>query len=195
MLLIGYIEKHKEVCTEEDCPLKVYKKKHNNENKENIEMQDNTIQLIKQLQRMYILGIKKYPICTKLRLSFAFFYLQRTKNKKKAYEEFSNAEKTDPAFEEQFIIYRFKKIIRQNLQDNNQNNSDLIEIIRFDNHISLCEEAMVFSARLHKQFWLELKEEIPDLKKLNNIGSKITQTVNTVRENYKEIQKINNSVP
>ncbi len=63
-------------------------------------MEDNMTQLIKQLERMYILGIKKYPISTKLRLSFAFFYLERTKNKKKAYEEFSNAEKTDPAFEQ-----------------------------------------------------------------------------------------------
>ena len=27
MLLIGYIEKHKEICTEEDCPLKQTKKK------------------------------------------------------------------------------------------------------------------------------------------------------------------------
>lgn len=27
MLLIGYIEKHKEICTEEDCPFSKYLKK------------------------------------------------------------------------------------------------------------------------------------------------------------------------
>lgn len=54
-------------------------------------------------------------------------------------------------------------------------------MIRFDNHISLCEEAMLMSARLHKEFWAELKEEIPHLKKLNSIGSKITQTSNAVK--------------
>ena len=43
---------------------------------------------------------------------------------------------------------------------------------------------MLFAARLHKEFWTELKEEIPDLKKLNVLGSSITKTTNTVRENY-----------
>jgi deoxyadenosine/deoxycytidine kinase len=86
MLLIGYIEKHKEVCTEEDCPLKVYKKRASANGRQNSDIEESTIQLIKQLERMYISGIKKYPTCTKLRLSFAFFHLERTKNKKKAYE-------------------------------------------------------------------------------------------------------------
>ena len=40
---------------------------------------------------MYRMGIKKFPDSTKLRLSFAFFHLERTKNKNKAYEEFSKA--------------------------------------------------------------------------------------------------------
>ena len=73
------------------------------------------------------------------------------KNKNKAYEELTYAQKTDPTFEEEFIIYRFKKIIRENLENSGEENStDLIEIIRFDNHISLCEEAMMRAARLHK---------------------------------------------
>ncbi len=33
------------------------------------------------------------------------------------------------------------------------------------------------------------------MKKLNSIGSKITQTGNAVKENYLEISKINSSVP
>ena len=43
---------------------------------------------------------------------------------------------------------------------------------------------MVYAARLHKDFWIELKEESPDLQKLNEIGFKITQTVKKVKENY-----------
>lgn len=33
---------------------------------------------------------------------------------------------------------------------------------------------MLQSAKLHKEFWAELKEEVPDLKKLNLIGAQIT---------------------
>lgn len=61
---------------------------------------------------MYKEGVKKYPNCTKLRLSFAFFYMEKLQSNNKAYEEFSIAQDTEPSFGEQFIIYRFKKIIR-----------------------------------------------------------------------------------
>lgn len=192
MLMTGYIEKHKEICVEDDCPFKSKKKRHRLIS----EKEDLTEKLLKQLERMYKLGIKKYPTCTRLRLSFAFFQLERLKNKNKAYEELTYAQKTDPTFEEEFIIYRFKKIIRENLENAGEDNTtDLIELIRFDNHISLCEEAMLQVARLHKEFWTQLKEETPELKKLNTLGSRITKTVNTVRENYAEISKINSSVP
>jgi hypothetical protein len=89
------------------------------------------------------------------------------KNKEKAYEEFSAASRLDTTFQQQFNIYRFKKIIKENLEDREESDADLIETIRFQNHVSLLEEAMQKSAKLQKEFWTELKEEIPDLKKLN----------------------------
>ena len=49
------------------------------------EKEDLIEKLLRQLERMYKLGIKKYPTCTRLRLSFAFFQLERVKNKNKAY--------------------------------------------------------------------------------------------------------------
>jgi len=48
----------------------------------------------------------------------------------------------------------------------------------------LCEEAMLGSAKLHKEFWSELMEETPNLHKLNEIGSKIIEVVNAVKFNY-----------
>jgi protein involved in temperature-dependent protein secretion len=72
-------------------------------------------QVLKQVERMFKAGVKKFPQCTKLRISFAFFQLEHLKNKEKAYEEFSAASKLDPSFQQQFNIYRFKKIIRENL--------------------------------------------------------------------------------
>jgi hypothetical protein len=132
-LLIGYIEKHKELCNELDCPLKTEKKK-----KLKIDSMDFMCsQLLKQIDRMYKAGLKKFPDCTKLRLSYAFFYLEQMQNKKKAFEEFSETSQLEPSFDQQFNIYRFKKIIRENLEDRSENESDLVETIRFDNHVSL----------------------------------------------------------
>ena len=115
MLLVGYIEKHIETCVEDDCPIKVKKPK-----KEELltQMDQNCKLLIIQIERMYKQGIKKFPNCTKLHISFAFFYMERLKQNAKAYEEFVMAERASPSFVEQFIIYRFKKIIKEKLQEN-----------------------------------------------------------------------------
>jgi len=42
-------------------------------------------QLLGQIDRMFTAGLKKFPDCTKLRLSYAFFHLEQMQNKKKAY--------------------------------------------------------------------------------------------------------------
>lgn len=42
-------------------------------------------QVLKQVERMFKNGIKKFPDSTKLRMSYAFFQLQHFKNKERAY--------------------------------------------------------------------------------------------------------------
>lgn len=66
-----------------------------------------------------------------------------------------------------------------------------MKLIAFDNSIFLCEEAMLKAASLHKAFWGELKEEQPDLAKLNWVGSKINSYVKEAKNQYNEMQKIN----
>jgi len=78
-------------------------------------MDENCKLLIMQLERMYKQGIKKFPSSTKLHISLAFFYMERLKQNARAYEEFVMAERASPSFIEQFIIYRFKKIIKEKL--------------------------------------------------------------------------------
>ena len=52
------------------------------------------------IDRMYSEYLKKFPKSAKLRFSYAFFLLERGKNKKKALEELNIAEKLNPGFEE-----------------------------------------------------------------------------------------------
>ena len=79
MLLIGYIEKHKEMCNETDCPLK-----SSGKNRGEDSMAHSCQQVLKQVHRMFKAGIKKFPDCTKLRMSHAFFQLEQLKNKETA---------------------------------------------------------------------------------------------------------------
>jgi hypothetical protein len=36
---------------------------------------------------------------------------------------------------------------------------DIVNAIAFKNYLTLCEESMKLSANLHKEFWIELKED------------------------------------
>jgi len=50
-----------------------------------------------------------------------------------------------------------------------------VEAIAFKNHLLQCEEMIGLSANLHKEFWIELKEDQPDLGRLMQIGAKISK--------------------
>ena len=54
--------------------------------------------------------------------------MERMDSTKRAYECFSRASLTNPSFGEQFIIYRFRKIIKENLEakTENEDKADLI---------------------------------------------------------------------
>lgn len=52
---------------------------------------------------------------------------------------------------------------------------------------------MLLSAKLHKEFWAELKEEVPDLRKLNLVGAQITESCNAIADNYSELTRINSA--
>ena len=81
MLLIGYIEKHKEVCNEADCPLRSEGRRRREEQG----MEQSCQMVFKQMERMFKGGVKKFPECTKLRVSYAFFQLEQMRNKERAY--------------------------------------------------------------------------------------------------------------
>jgi hypothetical protein len=56
-------------------------------------MEQSCQMVFKQMERMFRAGVKKFPECTRLRVSYAFFQLEQMRNKEKAYEEFSAASK------------------------------------------------------------------------------------------------------
>ena len=102
---------------------------------------------------------------------YAFFLLERMYNKPKALEELSIAQTLKPVFDEQFLIYRYKKMIEDQLGDNpnaeagGQSDLDVVGMIAFENHRSMCEEFIKQASHHHKQFWMELLEDIPSKPK------------------------------
>ncbi len=99
IILKGYVYIFEETCSTKDCELKRYKK--------DLEMGKVSVSnLLLHALFLYELGISKYPNCTSLRVAYAFFLLERFHNKRRAQMELVSAEKYQPSFDEQFIIYR-----------------------------------------------------------------------------------------
>ena len=124
--------------------------------------------LLLVIDRAYSNGIKKFKTSTHLRLDYAFFLLERFDNKKKALEHLNYAETLKPTFDEQFLIYRYKKIIEDKLEEKETDKEageeiDIVSAIAYETHLKLCEEHIQRASKLHKEFWQELIHDTPDL--------------------------------
>ncbi len=192
MLLLGYVEKHRESCTlMEECPLnRVHERKkryHSNEQ----EMEETTQNLLKELNRLFKQGLKKFPQYIPLRLQYGLFLLERMKDRQGALEQFVLLEKQDCSFDEQYLVYRFQRIIKEKLdKGDNQEESDALKKIKFASYTLQLEEITKVSAIDHKAFWEELMEDKPELQKLNKTGEKISQWHTKAKYNFRELQKL-----
>jgi hypothetical protein len=79
---------------------------------------------------MYFYGIKKFPNNTSLRISYAFFLLERMQGKQQALQELNQAAQNKPPFDEQFIIYRYSRILKQEIQSKQTNEQSGMDIIQ-----------------------------------------------------------------
>ena len=134
-ILRGYIFIYEESCTLQDCDLKKYQY-----NLETNHIETDSFLLL-HAETLYQNGISKFPNCTSLRISYAFFLLERLNKKQQATIELINAEKYSPKFDEQFIIFRYKKIIEEQTNEvgEAEENLDVVSNIAYKNHFTQCK--------------------------------------------------------
>lgn len=197
LVLVGYMQKHKIVCPQPDCPLKVTTPKIRNlENEEKKEWETKLLQVI---DRMYESGINKFRLSVRLRIMYAFFLLEKMNNKKRALEELTIAENLKPSFEDEFLIYRYKKIIDENLDEQssgeNEGEVDIVGIIAFETHLRLCVHFISKSGELQREFWMQLLEDKPNLVKLSSIGNEINFTISNAKDNWNKLYKLKSNMP
>ena len=71
---------------------------------------------------MYYEGTKRFPNHTSLRINYASFLIEKMKFKQAALQELNISEENFPPFDLQFTIYRLKKIIEEEIQNENKMN-------------------------------------------------------------------------
>ncbi|CAD8110362.1 unnamed protein product [Paramecium sonneborni] len=194
LMLDGFIEIHKQTCYRNDCVLKS-KKSLNDRNKHTAlqDMERYTV-FIELISQIYYDGIKQFPQDVFLRLNYSYFLIDRLKLKQQALSELQQAEQSGPSFDHEFIIYRYKRIMEDDLQEQQQENLnqvDLVTEIAFQTQSKQLIQQIEKTSLVYIDFWAQLQEEIPDIGRINNLGFKILDSVNLVQEQWNRLKRLN----
>jgi hypothetical protein len=92
-----------------------------------------------------------------LRIFYAIFLWDNFKQKNNSLQEFSIAEKNNPPFDQQFIIFRYKKIISEEEERGHSNEAlDIVSGIAYDSHFKQCQNNIKKASQLYLDFWEHL---------------------------------------
>lgn len=83
---------------------------------------DKHAKIIQVVYQMFYEGTKRFPNHTSLRINYASFLIEKMKFKQTALQELNIAEENFPPFDIQFTIFRLKKIIEEEIQNENKLN-------------------------------------------------------------------------
>ncbi len=201
--LNGFIFHHEESCNNVNCPIKSYtngllqslkdkKKKQQKSSTESFSL------LMSYAKQLFAIGVAKFPTNSSLHIAYALFMKDRLNDKSTAISEFTAAEKSNPQFDEQFLIYRYRRMLEDETMEVNEGGAasmDVVTMLAYENCLQQCKEAIEKAAYLHMEFWLELLEPEPDLGKLDATGIRISSTIAAVQEHWGKVRKINPNVP
>jgi hypothetical protein len=133
------------------------KKKAQSGGKMQLLQSENNQLLLAQAKALFLNGIRKFPKFVTLRIDYANFLQSRMRDRKGALSELSNAEKSKPSLDQQFMIFRQRKIIEDELAEGQENGGiDFIAALNFENMFRTFKSLIEKSANLHFEFWNHL---------------------------------------
>ena len=191
--LKGYIVLYEENCTLKDCPLK----KYNNSIKYG---NDGKAFLYQHIEMLFSFCESKFPNSIEVRFSYALFLLQKMNKRKQASELLKGIEELNLSLEQQFNIFRCKKMIDDELDEilgDNSSNLDLMKELEYKNLNVLFINLIINASNLYIDFWSQLLSShssgSEDLTKLNECGTKINKVVKDIDLIFDKMQKIKNN--
>lgn len=103
-------------------------------------------------------------------------------NKREAMKVLNECLKLKPSFSEQFMAFRYKKLISDSLIEGGKYSGgyEYVSALTFDKNFKKFKHTVETTALLHFEFWNHLLEESPDLGRLSEIGTKISESLKIV---------------
>lgn len=157
---------------------------------------ENNQLLLAHGKSLYMNAIRKFPKYMPLRIDYAIFLQSRLRDRKGALAELSLAEKSKPGFEHQFMIFRQRKIIEDELAEGQEHGGvDFISALNFENMFKQFKGLIEKSSMLHYEFWTHLQDDSPDLGRLSMQGAKINASILQVEEHWNKLSRMSSNAP
>ncbi|CAD8108800.1 unnamed protein product [Paramecium sonneborni] len=200
VILDGYIEVHRQTCEKLDCPLKKYKPGWNKRLIQQIKQNNSEVKndkqalLILTFYKILDQGLEKFEKNVDLRIQYAFFLLEVMSYKHKALQELQKAEECEPSLDTQFVLYKYKRIVESEIQDDQNektiSNHEILPISAAPPIISGLAMQIEKCAYLHMEYWSELNEDTPDVAKLEVSGKNVTDSIRLVQELWLKLKRV-----
>lgn len=202
VLLDGYIQYHKTICQNEGCfSRKDFKSSKKIQKILDFGYDEQLLRVTYMINSYFTVMLQKKPYNSALRVQYALFLLDKLNQKQLALQEIVAAAGYKPSLSEQFMIFRLKKIIENELLDKKKEEKvlglgfDSINELALNSLVKIIKNNVERAASFHLEFWSQLSEDVPDLSKLFEIGNKISAVVTVLEEDWERLQRMNVVLP
>ena len=185
LVLKGYIYLYEENCAIMDCPLKRLLL-HEGSIKERIK------NLLLHIEVLFVNAIDKYPMDTRIRISYAFFLLIKLKKKYHSLMQLENAQNLKSTLEDEFLQYKLRKYIEDYddqllLKSKDEQN----DAVLFKKEFQLFKSKIKQVSLTYSEFWsVLLFSNKSELEHLNKLGKEINSGMKAIQSNFTLLQDL-----
>ena len=111
--------------------------------------------------------------------------------------ELVECQKLRPPIDEQFMIYRYIRLIGDSLIESGKESGgyEYISAVNYESSFRKCKLNIEKTALLHFEFWNHLQEDSPDLRRLMDLGIRIDSQLKIVEQYWESMQAIYPNLP
>ena len=181
-IIKSLISKNEENCLDSCCPLKQY-----NEN-------DNMFPLLQYCEKLFEFGISKFPNDISLKVNYSFFLISEMNNNKKALIILNNVHTSIFSFNDNYNVYRCKRLIEDDNTLNKNKNINIINSFEYKKKINDFKLLISKATSLYYDFWtliIIIKVNFTNnIEEVNRIGAEIVKLNKKIEEEYNSLIKI-----
>ena len=190
LTLNGYIILYEEDCIINECALKKYLNclKFGNDGK---------VFLFQHIEYLFSLCLSRFPNSIEVRFAYSLYLLKKMNKRKHAEKILKGINELNLSLEQQFLVYRCKRFIEDELNElisENHGNFEIIQELEYKNLNIQFYNSIYNASNLYINFWNQLllshSNGSEDLTKLNECGTEINNIVEDINKIFEDMQNI-----